>query len=107
MMFVTRMDFSTQISHHTTIPPKNPRFGRPSTPLPKPLAGALRAMSIERLYHHQVQAIDAIEAGHDVLVATPTASGKSLIYNIPVAKMLLERKGGHALLSFSSQGAGP
>jgi DEAD/DEAH box helicase domain-containing protein len=92
--------FSTQISHHTTIPPKNPRFGRPSTPLPKPLAGALRAMSIERLYHHQVQAIDAIEAGHDVLVATPTASGKSLIYNIPVAKMLLERKGGHALYLF-------
>jgi len=53
---------------------------------------ALRAAGIRRLYQHQGQAIDKIRQGENVIVATPTASGKTLIYNLPV----LERFQTHA-----------
>ncbi|MBW2444080.1 MAG: DEAD/DEAH box helicase [Deltaproteobacteria bacterium] len=45
---------------------------------------ALRAAGIVNLYRHQEQAIHQIRNGQDVIVATPTASGKSMIYNLPV-----------------------
>ena len=37
-----------------------------------------------RLYSHQAEATDHIRAGRDVIVTTPTASGKTLVYNLPV-----------------------
>ena len=45
---------------------------------------------ITRLYVHQQEAIESIRSGNDVVVATPTASGKSLIYNIPVIEKFLQ-----------------
>ena len=47
------------------------------------IAKALAAQGIDRLYAHQVDAIDAVREGDNVVVATPTASGKSLVYTIP------------------------
>jgi len=44
---------------------------------------ALAALGIRRLYRHQVRAIELVKGGKHVIVATPTASGKSLIYNLP------------------------
>jgi len=44
---------------------------------------ALTAQGIDRLYADQVDAIDAVREGDNVVVATPTASGKSLVYTIP------------------------
>jgi DEAD/DEAH box helicase domain-containing protein len=48
------------------------------------LQQALGSSGIKRLYQHQQQAIGKIRSGQNVIVATPTASGKSLIYNLPV-----------------------
>jgi len=48
------------------------------------LRDVLRSEGIERLYSHQAQAIEAIQAGRDVVIVTPTASGKTLSYNLPV-----------------------
>jgi DEAD/DEAH box helicase domain-containing protein len=45
---------------------------------------ALVAAGIKSLYRHQSKAIEIIRRGQNVIVATPTASGKSLIYNLPV-----------------------
>ena len=45
---------------------------------------ALRSRGIESLYSHQAEALDELRAGHDVVVVTPTASGKSLCYDLPV-----------------------
>jgi len=60
----------------------------------------LEKMGIEKLYAHQAEAIDHILAGEDVLVATPTASGKSLIYNLPVLNTIVSRPYARALYLF-------
>ncbi|MET0329692.1 MAG: DEAD/DEAH box helicase, partial [Luteimonas sp.] len=52
--------------------------------VPEALAGALRSRGIDRLYRHQAQAWAATQAGRHLVVATPTASGKSLCYTLPV-----------------------
>src|SRR5690242_17225962 len=56
------------------------------------LARALAARGIARLYSHQRAAWDAIRAGRHAVVVTPTASGKTLCYNLPVLQAALERK---------------
>ena len=48
------------------------------------LAGALRARGIDRLYSHQLAAWNATSAGEHTVIVTPTASGKTLCYNLPV-----------------------
>jgi DEAD/DEAH box helicase domain-containing protein len=52
--------------------------------LPAPLQAALRGRGIERLYRHQAEAWTAARRGEHVAIATPTASGKSLCYTLPV-----------------------
>ncbi|KAJ3186685.1 hypothetical protein HDU85_007505 [Gaertneriomyces sp. JEL0708] len=51
-------------------------------------AGLLQASNISKLYAHQAQAINHVESGHSVVVSTPTSSGKSLIYQLPVLRAL-------------------
>lgn len=48
------------------------------------LVEALRARGVERPYSHQAEAVERALAGRDVVVVTPTASGKSLCYTLPV-----------------------
>lgn len=48
-----------------------------------PVRPVLEARGIRALYGHQARALDALEGGSDVVLATPTASGKSLVYNLP------------------------
>jgi DEAD/DEAH box helicase domain-containing protein len=52
--------------------------------LPPPLTRALSQRGIDRLYSHQAKAILAALSGRHVVVATPTASGKSLCFHLPV-----------------------
>ncbi|MFD0739751.1 DEAD/DEAH box helicase [Lysobacter koreensis] len=52
--------------------------------VPENLKAALRARGIDRLYRHQAQAWDAAQRGEHVAIVTPTASGKSLCYTLPV-----------------------
>ncbi len=59
--------------------------------LPPALAEALQARGIRSLYSHQAQAWEAARAGRHVVVATPTASGKSLCYTLPVVSAALEQ----------------
>ncbi len=64
------------------------------------IEAALGAMGITRLYSHQVEAIELVRSGINVVVATPTASGKTLIYNIPIIERFLENPTSKALYIF-------
>jgi DEAD/DEAH box helicase domain-containing protein len=57
------------------------------------LASALADRGVERPYRHQARAIEAVRAGDDVVLATPTASGKSLAYTVPAFERAMDHGG--------------
>ena len=63
----------------------------PETLSPQLVAG-LRARGIERLYSHQREAWDLTQSGSNLVVVTPTASGKSLCFNLPVLDAVVKHK---------------
>lgn len=79
------------------------RYESLERPLLRPLVEAIQAGGTARLYRHQAQAIDAIRAGHDVVVATGTASGKTLCYNLPVLEAALLNSDARALYLFPTK----
>jgi len=82
---------------------------RPATfaPLPEALdpalSGALQEQGISQLFSHQAEAVSAALAGRDVLVTTPTASGKTLCYNLPVLQALRADPEARALYLFPTK----
>ncbi len=67
------------------------------------LAAAYRAKGIEKLYSHQAAAAEMARAGKDFVVVTPTASGKTLCYNLPVLNAVLENPDTRALYLFPAK----
>ncbi|PKO21533.1 MAG: DEAD/DEAH box helicase [Chloroflexi bacterium HGW-Chloroflexi-1] len=80
--------YAGQLVYVQTIPARKPRYGRLRQRLSPPVAAALRAAGVEQLYTHQAEAINAALAGQNVVVATSTASGKTLCFNVPVLEAL-------------------
>jgi DEAD/DEAH box helicase domain-containing protein len=64
---------------------------------------ALRGRGIEQLYSHQAAAIDAVNEGHHTVVVTPTASGKTLCYNLPVVSAMIKDPASRALYLFPTK----
>ncbi len=89
-----------KITHHAVLPAQEAKHGSLPDPLPEILQAALLRLGVTSLYDHQSQAIERIRAGNHVVVATPTASGKSLIYNLAVGEALLENPEQRALYLF-------
>jgi DEAD/DEAH box helicase domain-containing protein len=83
--------YEGQLVHHETIP------GREATlrdvDLESRLDAALADRGIERLYGHQADAIAAVRDGDDVVLATETASGKSLAYTVPAFERAMDHTG--------------
>ena len=67
------------------------------------LQSVLKKHGMERLYKHQAQAIRFIRNGKDVVLVTPTASGKTLCYNLPVLQSILEEPETRALYLFPTK----
>jgi DEAD/DEAH box helicase domain-containing protein len=67
------------------------------------LAAALSKMGVERLYSHQREAYERVRAGENVVVATATASGKSLCFKIPAFENALMRAASRALLLYPTK----
>src|SRR5207247_2210801 len=92
-----------ELVHAESLPARPASYGELAEPLPRALAAVLDAQEIMRLYSHQAQAIDLARAGKHVVVATGTASGKSLAYHIPVLERLLLEKEATALYLFPTK----
>ncbi|RIL07912.1 MAG: DEAD/DEAH box helicase [Proteobacteria bacterium] len=85
--------------HHEVLPERPPAFGA-LPPGYERLAPALARRGVDALYLHQARALAHLAAGEDVVLATPTASGKTLVYNLPVLRSLAAGEHAHALYLF-------
>ncbi len=74
-------------------PPRAARYAPFPTALDPRLRDLLRESGRAELFLHQARAVEHALAGKDVLVATPTASGKTIAYTLPVLQSLLESRG--------------
>ncbi len=90
-----------RLAHVSHQPARPARFATSIAPISPDI---LEALHHQRLFTHQAEAIDLIHAGHSVVVATGTASGKSRCYQIPIAESAA-RPGntGTALLLFPTK----
>lgn len=89
--------FGSQIVACRTLPQQSGTFENFPTDIDPLLVKALKSMGFEKLYSHQREAIDLIRKRKNVIVSTPTASGKSLVYNTCVFERLLSEPETHAL----------
>jgi DEAD/DEAH box helicase domain-containing protein len=79
------------------IPAREAEFRPVSDWVRSGLAEAYRAKGIKELYSHQAATAELVHSGRNVVVVTPTASGKTLCYNLPVLNAVLENPDTRAL----------
>jgi DEAD/DEAH box helicase domain-containing protein len=82
--------YASRITGAFVVPGREGSFAPLPDDLPPSLADALKARGIEQLYSHQAEAWMATQAGAHVAIVTPTASGKSLCYTLPVISAAMQ-----------------
>lgn len=96
-------EFCRNLTVWHTVPARPARFGGFPAKLNPRIVQALNERGIHDLFTHQTQAIDAVLEGENVCVVTPTASGKTLCYNLPVLNRLMENPNARALYLFPTK----
>src|SRR5436853_593790 len=96
-------DFPGDITLDHVIPAAAAEFAQLPAGLRPELVAALGRRGIDRLYSHQAEAYDAVKRGRQLVVVTPTASGKTLCYNLPVLQRLLENPEKRALYIYPTK----
>jgi len=91
------------ISHWEVVPPKEPVYAEFPAGMNPRIKSVLEKRGIRKLYSHQATAIESILAGKNVVTVTPTASGKTLCYNLPVVNAILEKPETRALYLFPTK----
>jgi DEAD/DEAH box helicase domain-containing protein len=92
-------DLGPQIVYHRYLSQKDPHYDH--TPIfSQNVLHLLRECNINSLYAHQTEAIKKLQEGKNIVVSTPTASGKSLIYNVGVIEAILKTPSSRALYIF-------
>ncbi len=86
-----------------TLPARTAQFAPVPDALAPEVQAALKKRGLEQLYCHQAEAFCLATQGKDVVVATPTASGKSLAYNLPVFDAFARRRQARALYIFPTK----
>src|SRR5213595_2405837 len=85
------------------LPAKEAEYGEWPDGLDSRLPAVLARRGIDRLYSHQAEAVRRVLAGENVCIVTPTASGKTLCYNLPVLNATLENSDSRALYLFPTK----
>src|SRR4029434_8602861 len=93
-------DCITHVEHFPAQAAKFARFPEGLDPL---VIEVFKKRGIEQLYAHQSDAVQKTLDGRNVVVVTPTASGKTLCYNIPVLTRVLTQPGARALYVFPTK----
>lgn len=95
--------FMENVTEWRVLPAREAKYAPFPQELDARIVQVLKARGIERLYTHQRQALDCALAGHDFVVVTPTASGKTLCYNLPVLNAILKDDAARALYLFPTK----
>ena len=95
-----------QIVHVERLQGESACFGELAPPLSPALASALAEIGAPRLWHHQAEGLSALRRGENVLVTTPTASGKSLVFHLPVLEEAARGGPGRALFLYPLKALG-
>src|SRR5437899_171238 len=85
------------------IPAREAKFRPVPAWVTSTLCEAYRAKGIQELYSHQAATAELVHGGKNVVVVTPTASGKTLCYNLPVLNAVLENPDTRALYLFPTK----
>jgi DEAD/DEAH box helicase domain-containing protein len=101
-----RRELGDRLIAERRLAPEPAVYAELDPPPPAALAAALASQGIERLWSHQVEAIQAARAGRNVLVTTATASGKSLVFQLPVLEEALSGGPGRAIFLFPLKALG-
>lgn len=84
-----------------------PAVSATCVPLPEDISPVLRDVlgkrGIEKLYSHQADAFNTVSQGKSLVMVTPTASGKTLCYNLPVLDLLMRDPGARAMYLFPTK----
>ena len=95
--------YRKRISHIEYLPDRESNYQKPARPLPQELQTALQSLGINELYSHQAEALNLVREGKNVAIVTPTASGKTLAFNLPVLEKILEDGESKALYLFPTK----
>ena len=88
---------------HRELEPRPPRHAPWPEDIDPRVVAALKGRGIDALYTHQAAAYGAASAGRNLVVVTPTASGKTLCYNLPVLDRVLREPEARALYLFPTK----
>ncbi len=99
-------DLSGQVVYHRLISARKVATQSVSGGLPRPLAEALNRQGIKVLYTHQAQALESARGGKNIVITTPTASGKTMCYNVPVIEKILRGEEDYSLYLFPIKALG-
>jgi DEAD/DEAH box helicase domain-containing protein len=95
--------FNACVSRWERIPARPATYAGMPEDLDSRIRKSLEDRGIHELYTHQVESWEAARAGRDFVVVTPTASGKTLCYNLPVLQRILEKPESRALYLFPTK----
>ena len=91
------------ITCRRTVPGRSAQFADFPSNLDFRLIQMLQTLGISNLYSHQAKAFDFVEKGKNPVIVTPTASGKTLCYNLPVLNMIIRQPDTRALYLFPTK----
>jgi DEAD/DEAH box helicase domain-containing protein len=89
--------FMEKVSLWKELPARAAQFAPYPTQLDARLVSALQEHGIQSLYSHQAVAIESILKGNNTVIVTPTASGKTICYNVPVLNAVLNDEDSRSL----------
>ena len=95
--------FMDNVTRWEEMPAREARYAPYPDTLDERLKTVLAARGIHQLYTHQAHAVREVLAGRDVVVVTPTASGKTMCYNLPVLSAILKDNDARALYLFPTK----
>ncbi len=95
--------FMDSVTHWEKIPAQEGLFQPFPDDVNPAVRNAFRKRGVTELYTHQAESYQAVMGGENIVVVTPTASGKSLCYNLPVMQKLLMKPASRALYLFPTK----